>query len=188
LVLPLPLTLKKLVSLTLVALLLLNILGYYGIFLGLQLKKTQSMIQRFDAADYDDDQTIAFKIPLALPYAGESKGFIRVDGQFEHDGEFYRMIKQKLSNDTLTIIVFKDAEAKELHKAASNFVKSFTDKPAGSSSNAKMSPTFIKDYIQHELEIENQSNGWEKDLTNIGFDQKLTPTFYSSIIHPPERV
>lgn len=145
------------------------------------------MIQRFDVADYDETQTFTFKIPLAIPYAEESKDFVRVDGQFEHGGEFYRMIKQKLSHDTLTVIVFKDSETKELHQAVSNFVKSFTDKPTENSSNTKIAFSFIKDYIQNNLEIQHQSNGWEKDFTNVVFNLNLIPTYTSSIIHPPER-
>jgi hypothetical protein len=50
--------------------------------------------------DIRKDETILLKIPVAVPYQIDSEGYERVDGEFEHQGEFYRLVKQKYQNDT----------------------------------------------------------------------------------------
>ena len=35
-------------------------------------------------------------------------GYERVNGEFEHNGEFFKLVKQKLENDTLNIVCIKD--------------------------------------------------------------------------------
>ncbi|MBK5278548.1 MAG: hypothetical protein JJE09_06760, partial [Bacteroidia bacterium] len=98
---------KKHLTLFLLFLFLLNMLGYYGVFIGLQVQTTLQMRQKFDDENYSHQEVI-FKMPLAIPYSTDSKEYTRVDGEFEHNGDMYRLVKQRLQSDTLYIVCIKD--------------------------------------------------------------------------------
>ena len=163
-------------------------MGYYGVFLGLQYKNDKNMIHRLDAEDYSASETVTIKIPITIPYAMDSKSFERVDGKFEHKGEFYRLVKQRLAGDTLYVVCIKDHENKRIDEAMSTFVKTFTDKPVDQHSNAKIVVTFIKDYIQQSFTLQHISMGWTIDVVKDSSCRILESTFHTSILHPPERV
>jgi hypothetical protein len=161
-------------------------MGYYVVFLGLQYKNDIAMIQKLDRGNYQDSQTVTIKIPITVPYISDSRSFERVDGKFEYNGEFYRLVKQKYAQDTLTIICVKDNHNKRIHQALSSYLKSFSDKPSDEN-HSKLVITFIKDYIPQNFALKTFSMGWQVDLVRQSAQQHLIPTFFSSIIHPPER-
>ncbi len=162
-------------------------MGYYGVFLGLQYNNDMNMIQRLDAEDYSASETVLIKVPLTVPYATDSKSFERVDGKFEHNGEFYRLVKQRLADDTLYIVCIKDFQKKRINDAMSTFVKTFTDKPVDQHSSAKITISFIKDYIQQSFTLQHISMGWTIDVVKETSCSFLESTFHTSILHPPER-
>jgi hypothetical protein len=114
--------LKRLTTICLVALLLLNVLGYYGVFVGLQYQNERSQLKRFDADLYDESETFTIKVPISIPYAVDQSDFERVDGEFEHQGQIYRMVKQRLSNDTLHIVCIKDHHETRITQALKDYV------------------------------------------------------------------
>jgi len=162
-------------------------MGYYGVFLGLRYKNDKDMTLRLDAEDYTKSEAITIKIPISIPYAADSKSFERVDGKFEYKGEFYRLVKQKLSQDTLYVVCVKDHKTKLIDEAMTSFVKTFTDKPADTHSNSKITIRFIKDYVTHTFELKNESPGWESVVVKQYSSDLFKSTFYPSIVHPPER-
>lgn len=178
---------KKLFSYTLITLLLLNVLGYYGVFLGLQYKNDLSMMRGLDAGHYDKSQTIEIKIPISLPYMPDQHEFARVDGKFNHGGEFYRLIEQKYAQDTLTVICIRDTQKELIHQALSDYVKTFADAP-GDKQNSTLKLSFIKDYLPCAVSLTSQSEGWQ---TELGIDDRsnfIASTFVSGIVQPPERI
>jgi hypothetical protein len=179
--------LKKLTTILLVALLILNVLGYYGVFVGLQYQNERKQIQRFDAEGYDESETFTIKVPISIPYATDQTDFERVDGEFEHQGQFYRMIKQKFSNDTLHIVCIKDQQETRITQALKDYVKSFTGKSDPGKANSKLTVSFIKDYILSSYITGHSSNGWSIKIFPQGQAKNLTDSFFASIVHPPER-
>jgi hypothetical protein len=178
---------KRLSTIVLIALLLLNVLGYYGVFVSLQYQHSRNEIQRFDAKLYDESETFTIKVPISIPYAVDQQDFERVDGEFEYHGQFYRMVKQKLSNDTLQIVCIKDQHGTRLAQALNDYVKSFTDKPVQGKANGKTTITLIKDYILSSYTIGHSSCGWSTMISLQSRASNLVPSFCSSIVHPPER-
>ena len=176
---------KKLLSIILLFLFLLNVLGYYGVFVGLQVKTTQQMRQDFDDENYLH-QEITLKVPLTVPYSTDSREFRRVDGEFEHQGEVYRLVKQRLQSDTLYIVCVKDNTSKRINQALADYVKTFTDKPVSSKGNSKSVQNLIKDYISHSISIEKQESGWEKSITfpSLNHSYELVN---SSVTGPPPK-
>ncbi|MBK5279649.1 MAG: hypothetical protein JJE09_12380 [Bacteroidia bacterium] len=152
---------KKHLTLFLLFLFLLNMLGYYGVFLGMQVQTTMQMRHKFDDQNYSHQEVI-FKIPLAIPYSTDSKEYTRVDGEFEHNGDVYRLVKQRLQSDTLYIVCIKDNTSKRINQALEDYVKTFTDKPYSSKGKSKSFNNLIKDFLTTSLSIEKQNSGWEK--------------------------
>lgn len=99
---------------------LFNVGGYYIVFWGLRFQSDQALNRRLDANLYSRSETIEIKIPISLPYPIYTDDFQRVDGRFEHKGEFFKLVKHKLQNDTLYIICIRDPESRQL-------VNTFTD-------------------------------------------------------------
>lgn len=156
---------KRGFTLFMLALFLLNVLGYYGVFVGLQFKNSREMQARFDNEDYARTQEITIKVPITVPYATDSREYTRVDGEFEHQGEVYRMVKQKLQSDTLYIVCVKDNISKDIKQALVDYVKTFTDKPVSEKSNSKTAQNLIKDYMISSTTLQTISDGWNNRLT-----------------------
>jgi hypothetical protein len=176
--------LKKTFSILLVILLLLNVLGYYGVFLGLQYKNAHDLALRLDADNYSNDEAVTIKVPVAIPYM-ETTDYERATGEFEYNGEFYSLVKQKFVQDTLVIVCVKNHERKQIKNALVNYVKTFTDKPA-SGHQAKTVPSLIKDFLPTNISIESSVTGW---VLASPF-KKEANTFASTdlpIISPPPR-
>ncbi len=156
---------KRGFTLFLLALFLLNVLGYYGVFVGLQFKNSREMQARFDNEDYSKTQEITIKVPITVPYATDSREYTRVDGEFEHQGEVYRMVKQKLQSDTLYIVCVKDNTSKDIKQALADYVKTFSDKPVSEKGNSKTAQNLIKDYMVSSTTLQTISDGWNNMLT-----------------------
>ncbi|MBL7857220.1 MAG: hypothetical protein JNM57_05985 [Cyclobacteriaceae bacterium] len=178
---------RQLFSISLVLLLLLNVLGYYAFFEGLHYQNKQRIMQRLDVADYNVDEALTFKIPITIPYATDSKDFERVDGEFEYNGEFFHMVKQRLYKDTLFIVCVKDNTTKQINQALTDYVKTFSDKPVDAKSSSSVMNSFIKDYVGNQNEIECKAPEASSVAKNQIASPVFTDSFYASVIHPPER-
>lgn len=178
---------KRLFSIVFVFLLLFNALGYYGLFFGLQYDNDIRLTRRLDAGQYTESETITIKIPITIPYASDSTDFQRVNGVFKHEGEYYRMIKQRLIRDTLHIVCFNDQRSKQLDDAFGRYAKSLSDKPSDTPAGSKASGTFIKDYLIHPFALRPSSEGWVINISKTILTASFISDFHPSIIHPPER-
>jgi hypothetical protein len=179
-------SLKKVFSFALIAILLMNTLGYYGVFLGLQYQNSVAMSRQLDADVYDESQAVTIQIPLSVPYMYNDADFKRAEGLFQYEGEFYRLIKQKYANDVLTVIAIRDSETKRINQAMSDYVMTFADS-GDDNQGTELTVSFIKDYISHSFAIVSISIGWQKDVSTDNYASNLIPTFTASVIHPPER-
>ena len=177
---------KRIISIFLVFLLLFNTLGFYGLLQGLRYKSTLDLVTRLDNHRYSEDETILLKIPVAVPYQIDSEGYERVDGEFEHQGEFYRLVKQKYQNDTLFMVCIKDQASKRIEQAVTDYVKTFTDKPIDAKHSGKVTTNFIKDYLPSRITINAISTGWNSELV-FGIKKYDLLNHDQSIASPPPR-
>jgi hypothetical protein len=177
---------KRLVSLILIFLILFNAIGFYGVLVAFRYKNERSLLSHLDADRYDVAETKLIKLPLNLPYAVEPFDFERVDGQFQHQGSHYRLVKQKLANDTLYVICIEDRESKKFDQALTEYVKSFADQKPSGQPVGKTSMNFGKDYLFNSFGSLESSEGWSRDLNKTPWIFSGSPTFTSSINHPPQ--
>jgi hypothetical protein len=103
---------------------------------------------------------VLIRIPMALPYPMVA-GYESIDGEFEHNGEFFKLVKQKLENDTLNIVCIRDHKQKELFGALKDFIKLSNDLPTSHPQQAVLLLSkVLKDYEPlPDLKIIS-SDGW----------------------------
>ncbi len=121
--------------------------GYYFVYLGLRFQANTEMAQRLDSESYSEDETITIKIPFTLPYWSDSKDFERVNGEFVHNGEFYKLVKQELKNDTLSVVCIHDFKQKRNFNFMAGFAKLSTDVPVSSKQALKLFGSLLKDFV-----------------------------------------
>ena len=159
-------------------------MGYYGIFLRLKYNNTLSVIQRLDAQDYTEDETVTIKVPLSVPYYGDTR-YERVDGEMEFEGQFYRLVKQKYERDTLYIVCIRDTKAEHIHSVINDYVNTFTDQAAERSSS-KTIQSFIKDYCPSSFKLDSQAAGWTLEISFPGVVASIADTFATLHTPPPK--
>ena len=175
---------RRTLAITLLAVFLFQLVGYYFVYLGLSIQANNSLISRLDAHDYKADQTVTLKIPFTLPYWTDSEQFERVDGDFEYQGQFYKLVKQKLSKDTLYVVCIKNQDKKQLFDALSDYIKMSNDSPAASKA-VKIWGSIVKDYLINEPTALAPSEGW-MIVNEFGCDHSLVfASLSTSVISPP---
>jgi hypothetical protein len=155
---------KSLFSIALTLLLMLNILGYYGIFLGLQYKNDHDFSLRLEQNQYSQNDVMTITVPMAIPYHSDDQEFSRAEGRIQYDGNIYRLTKQKLVHDTLYIVCIRDKAETKIAEALSDYVKTFTDNPSHTN-HGKATVNLIKDYLPTDISISSQVQGWSKEIT-----------------------
>jgi len=180
-----PTPLKRLLAIALIAILLLNTTGFYVILVSMQYRHDVAVMKALDADRYDATQTVILKLPISVPYVAGKGNFERMDGVIEHEGEHYRLVKQKYADDTLTMVCIRDTGRKNISEGMADYVKSFTDKAAGHHHSDKPAVSFIKDYLPHYTVVKSLTAGWESPILHRSLDRILIPSFEPSVIHPP---
>jgi hypothetical protein len=177
---------RKLVSSVLLLLILLNVMGYYGLLLGLQYKNSIDFVRQLDAGVYNRDDAMTLKVPYR-DSASSATNFGDTDRSLEREGEMYRFVKQRLYQDTFHIVVVKDKRGTALRNTLSDYVKTFRDAPSDDGKQLSILPLLIKDYYKPNFRIAHVSPGWQCDVRQESCPAVFLPTFCSSIVHPPER-
>jgi hypothetical protein len=114
-----------------------------------------------------------------------SREYERVNGEFQYQGEFYKLVEQKLENDTLYVVCLKDTRERKLFEAMTDYVKLTNDLPTSSQKNVKLFGSMIKDYVKGiGAEISKVELGWSQDR------QFADPSFHlvtldSPVFSPP---
>jgi len=155
---------KKTIAILFLTLFLFNLIGYYGVYFGLQLTADNALKQRLDNEAYNESETATVKIPFTLPYQTDWESFQRVDGNFEKDGQSYKLVKQKVERDTLIVVYIKDHKATSLLESLTEFVHASTDSPLAKKASQLMK-TFAKEYIATHIQLRSVSTGWSLEET-----------------------
>ncbi len=140
---------KRLLLIGAVFLLMLNALGYYPVYLCMQLKAQYEMKERLDSHAFGEDELFTIKIPLNLPYWTENRQSPElIEGQIRYNDEFYKLYKQELVGDTLIVLAVKDHTEKAIFDSLSEWVKiTVTGLPGTSEKAAGWVSHLIKDYF-----------------------------------------
>ncbi|MGI8952758.1 MAG: hypothetical protein ACR2FN_14375 [Chitinophagaceae bacterium] len=134
-------TLKKLSAILLFALLLFNLAGYRIWFYYAQMQSDQQLETSFDNNNYNENDLIAIKIPLVLPYQTNWKDFERVNGEVTLNGKIYKYVKRKLYDGELILLCLPDENKMRLQTARDDFFKFANDLQQNSSSKKSGNPS-----------------------------------------------
>lgn len=155
-----------------------NLGGYYLLFKALQVTAHDQLIQRLDNEDYTEDQLVELKIPMSLPYSNYLvSDYKRINGRLEHDGEIYKLVKQKLEGDTLYLMAIKDTEEKSLISKFKDFTTKTHDIPL---SQKKQSSQTLK-----QLQKEYNTLEYLLTIDRLGIWTKYCPADYDSFLVSP---
>lgn len=178
---------KKVLTLFLLVLFLLNVVGYYGVLVGLRSSVTEKWRQSVDREA--TAAQLIFKVPLAIPYAVDATEYSSVDGEFEHHGEMFRLVKQKLTHDTLYIVCVKDNASKKINQALADYVKTFSDKPFNAKQNSKSIQPISKDFFSTTTIIKTWQSGFDVAIQSSStLNSFYSFYFQASISEPPEHL
>lgn len=176
---------KKLFSSVFIVLVLLNVAGYYGILVALKHKNARNLMAQFDAGRYNPEEAEVMKIPFKTMSSQSSEEYERVDGDFERDGEVYRLIKQRLYRDTFHIVYMKDKTGTIINKVINDYVKTFGDTP-DDDDNTFLLPVFLKEYFVRSIEVQSVTLGWQQSLQVKNHSSFYINDYWVSITHPPQ--
>lgn len=178
---------KRAVSILLLVVFLFNVGGYYIVFWGLRHQADLALIQRLDAERYSEEEVVELKIPVALPYPMQKQEFERINGRFEHNGEFYKLVKHKLENDTLYVVCFKDHHEKKLVKTMTDYVKMTNDLPASSKKTINFLGKLLQDFETSVSDKILHQAGWSVKVL-FGTGSFPIRAFDATIPSPPPKV
>ncbi|MEJ0056556.1 MAG: hypothetical protein WDN75_13430 [Bacteroidota bacterium] len=176
---------RKAVALFFLFIITLNIAGYYLVFEGWKYHNSVTWV--FDS-DNSNAQEFIVKLPMNIPYATQEKDWEKADGEFEYQGEMYRVVKQKVGLDAIYIACVKDNEGSKINQQQEEVAKTFSDKPGDARQSVKSVPNFIKEYVSNVISVRPSVAGWSSEIASVVASQNLIPSFSVSIVHPPERI
>ena len=107
-----------------------NFAGYRWLFSAIENNATAALEQKISAGEYTEDQLLEIKIPLNMPYYSD-KEYENVYGETDFNGEHYRYVKRKVSNNTLYLLCLPNKEKTGIAKVKNEFTKAVNDIPAG---------------------------------------------------------
>jgi hypothetical protein len=169
------------------ALFLFNVGGYYFVYWALQSQAKTDLLHRLDADTYASTDVIVITVPMSLPYPLQQQGYERVDGEFEYQGEYYRLVKQRLENDTLYMVCIKDQHKKKLVKVLNEYSNHANNLPVGAERTLDMFGKLFKDYTAGAPIYVAAGNGWSA-LIQFGEQQMTLLGIAQSVTSPPPRV
>jgi hypothetical protein len=156
---------KKVASVLLLALFLFNVGGYYVIFWGLRQHHNYQFNAKLDANQYSSDQTVELKFHLSLPYPSLQYEYERVNGKFEHNGEFYKLVKKQLRNDTLYVVCIRDKHEERIVETMNEVENLASDVPA-SDKDISFLTKLLKDFEAFEETSLTQTAGWVQPISH----------------------
>ncbi|HTH58372.1 MAG TPA: hypothetical protein VL728_20135 [Cyclobacteriaceae bacterium] len=172
---------KKIVSVGLLILFTFNLGGYYFLFWALQSRADQQLSRQLDENINNVGNSFEIKIPLNLPYPLQQTDFQRKDGEFVYKSEHFRLVKQKLANDTLTIVCVKNQKAQQLINLMDEFSKTSSDQTDG----VMLSGKVLQEYEPFEFFQMMTASGWTQNQGDYPSTSDLHSITLASPSPPP---
>lgn len=136
---------KKLTSILLLSIFLFNMVGYKLFFLYLEQQANWRMESKLELINEND--LIAIKVPIRLPYQTDWKEFERVDGEMTIKGITYKYVKRKILRDTLILLCVNFKEKTTLKKGSNDYYKNIHGLTAEHNKKGSVK-TYKVDYYQ----------------------------------------
>jgi len=160
------LSMKRALSIVLLIIFLFNQAGYYGIhWIALQHHQSE-ILTRLDNNDVAGLETTTLQIPLNVPYPAAAPEYERIEGAFEYHGGHYKLVRQKLENDTLHVVCIRDVNEERLQHALNDFIK-LSHSHTTDTKTLKLINSFCKDFHHTHQTGPQYAAGWSLALTHF---------------------
>lgn len=157
---------KKVTAIALLFIFLFNIAGYSVLYWMARRQAAAEMAVKLDKEEYSGSQTLTIKIPVTIPYQS-NRDFERVVGEFEYQGQFYKLVKQRVVNDTLHVVCLLDHKEKELNN---EYAKATNESSSSQSLNVVSNP--LQEYFQgYALQLIPSSDGW---VSSFAYNESIS--------------
>ncbi len=167
---------------------LFNVGGYYIVFWALHSQAKSELLHRLDADQYASSDTEVLSIPLSLPYPlQQDDGYKRVNGEFEYQGSYFNVIKQKIENDTLFLVCIKNHQEKKLVSKMNEYSNLMNNVPASTKHTIDLFGKLFKDYNSIHFACSFSNEGMNLSVCYTYLHLAL-PTQDYPIISPPPQV
>ncbi len=161
--------------------------GYYVLFWTLRTRAGHELASRLDSNNYSSEETIELKIPVSLNFPLQAQGFQRVSGTVEHLGNYYKLVKQKLENDTLYVVCIPDHNEKMLASAMKDYVQRVTETPSTSKKAANFLSKLINDFESPFANDPVGQGGWVRQIQFLSYDPGILD-HVDKIATPPPKI
>lgn len=189
----LPLTLKKIPAIFLLAIHLFNLGGYRFLFDMLEHEVSEAFIESIDHVQYDEHKLIEIRVPLHLQYHANWEDFERFDGEITIDGQHYNYVKRKIKNDTLILLAIPNEVKTRLYNAKETFISLVNDMQQGDqASHGSSQPVKPVKIFQFECCVDPQDTAviCRKNFRrpySLEKTDRLPNVFTDDPAQPPER-
>jgi hypothetical protein len=150
--------LKKIASILLIVILLVNAVGYRFIISYMEDRANHNMIARLDNNEYDEKELIELSAPLDLPYFTNWQHFERCDGQVTINGKVYNYVARKYENNVMRYKCIPNKAHQQViegKKKADNMA--FSDFETGKS---KKTDSPLSSYFKNMSDYDNYHNSF----------------------------
>ena len=175
---------KKAIATCMLLLFLFNLGGYYMVFSLLQEQAGRQLSERLELDQVSDKEILEVKVPLNLPYPITSTGFERVEGVVKSGDRYYQLLKQKIENDTLTLVLVKDHKSNHLEDVLYTL-----DEQQGSGTTDEgtlnVSIKLLQEFVATAQSITSGNAPWTRDITPVAVQVDLTSADLPGIPLPP---
>ena len=181
-----PKVVKRSVAIFFLVIFLFNLRGYYLVFWGLRSKAKTDLLHRLDADAFSSEEVVVLTLPVSLPYPIHEARYERADGEVEYNGEFYRLVKQKIEKDTLFMVCIKDRQQKKLQRAMNDYVSLANSLPASAKHTMDLLAKIFKDFTRSSDILLSLRGGWSTDILFSVKDFSLLQQVYPIDSPPPK--
>jgi len=120
---------------------------------------SKELRSRIDRGEFSGSQAITIKVPISIPYQSDHD-YERIDGEFEYQGQFYKLVKQRVLGDTLYVVCLIDSKRKELVDEMNEFTRN-ANESSSASQPLKAASNPVQDYSNESaVELTSSSSGW----------------------------
>ena len=143
-----------------------------------------------DKGEYDIHDLVTLRVPLSMPYLSDWKGFRRVDGEINFNGQHYRYVMRKVEKGQLVLLCLPDHNRSMLENGRNEYAAHSND-IAPSSPSKKNAGSFKKSNLPGEYEVAFPASVKKpifrgKEEETVFLLSCLTYCFISSPGEPPE--
>ena len=170
-------------------LLLYNSVGYYFVF-RIQHQKAEKEFQEYISSTIiSEEELTLFKIPVTEYAARGASDFDRVEGDFEQNGKFFEIVKQRLQNDTVFVYCINNEKEEALYAQLSDHINTHIvdGKPVKNNKSEKSYKNLLKEYLPktYEVCIDNTSFVVISN-SNFAYNKTLISAYLPIFNPPPE--